>query len=301
MDGVERSGGVKQGIEGLAITLRDFARKEPDLEFNSTPALKELKKGKWDSITWIGHSSFLIQAGGINILTDPIWADYVGITKRSMPVPFPIERLPRIDYVLISHSHFDHLDFATLKELYVWKPKFLVPLGLKKLFIKKGFPIDVVMEKDWWETFSMDDVNYFQFVPAQHWSRRSLFDRNTTFWGGWMIHLNDKTIYFAGDTAYFKGFKQIGAAFPEIDYALMPIGAYAPEHFSKLDHINPEDAITAFTELGAETFIPMHYGTFRLGDDSGADALNRLNKEWSQREMSDNRKKIMPIGGTLWI
>jgi len=147
----------------------------------------------------------------------------------------------------------------------------------------------------------MDDVNYFQFVPAQHWSRRSLFDRNTTFWGGWMIHLNDKTIYFAGDTAYFKGFKQIGAAFPEIDYALMPIGAYAPEHFSKLDHINPEDAITAFTELGAETFIPMHYGTFRLGDDSGADALNRLNKEWSQREMSDNRKKIMPIGGTLWI
>ncbi|EEL50850.1 Outer membrane protein romA [Bacillus cereus Rock3-44] len=178
------------------------------------------------TITWIGHSTFLIQTNGLNILTDPVWSKKIKLVPRLTNPGLTLPELPKIDIVLISHGHYDHLDFATLRQLNS-DVLYLVPTGLKRLFTRKKFMR--VEEYNWWESTKIDDVD-FHFVPAQHWTRRSLFDMNTSHWGGWVIDngTTDETIYFCGDSGYFRGFKEIGSKF-SIDVALIPIGAYEPE------------------------------------------------------------------------
>ncbi|PLR97840.1 MBL fold metallo-hydrolase [Bacillus sp. T33-2] len=247
------------------------------------------------SITWIGHATFLIQSGGLNILTDPVWAKWMGTQRRLTEPGIAIEDLPDIDIVLISHSHYDHLDFATIKKLK-GDITYYVPAGLEQLFARRGYA--KVVEADWWDKLDHASLN-ISFVPAQHWTKRTLTDTNTSHWGGWVIESESKTIYFAGDSGYFRGFKEIGEKF-EIDYALMPIGAYEPEWFMRTSHINPEDAIKAFTELKATKFIPMHYGAYRLADDTGPEALDRLLKEWERLALDKCALAAMKIGETIW-
>jgi L-ascorbate metabolism protein UlaG (beta-lactamase superfamily) len=246
------------------------------------------------TITWIGHSTFLIQTGGLNILTDPVWANRMGLDTRLTDPGLRIADLPRIDAVVISHGHYDHLHFPTLRRLGTGIPYF-VPEGLGRLFHKKSF--SKVKELSWWDKLTMGGVD-FHFVPAQHWTRRTLTDINTSHWGGWVMAANKKTIYFAGDTGYFRGFKDIGNKF-SIDYALMPIGAYEPEWIMSTAHTNPEDAVRGYTELGAKHFIPMHYGTFRLADDTPREALDRLQREWKRLKLSSRHLKILKLGETL--
>jgi L-ascorbate metabolism protein UlaG (beta-lactamase superfamily) len=258
-----------------------------------------LQKNKQDlSITWIGHSTFLIQFEGINILTDPVWASRMGLQKRLTKPGLTIEQLPEIDVVLISHGHYDHLDFPTLKKLN-GDITFYVPIGLRTKFIKKGY-LNVI-EANWWETFSHDNLK-LTFVPAQHWTKRTLTDTNTSHWGGWIIEATEMNhnVYFAGDSGYFRGFKEIGERFP-VDIVLMPIGAYEPEWFMNISHINPEDAIKAFLELKGRIFIPMHYGAYRLADDTGPEALERLMKEWKRLELDSGQLAALKIGETLRI
>ena len=140
------------------------------------------------------------------------------------------------------------------------------------------------------------------FVPAQHWTKRSISDTNTSHWGGWVLNdkIADRNIYFVGDTGYFRGFKEIGERF-DLDIILMPIGAYEPEWFMRDSHINPEDAIKAFLELKGKTFIPMHYGTYRLADDTGLEALERLNKEWDRLKLTKEALTVLKLGETLWL
>ncbi len=248
------------------------------------------------TITWIGHSSFLIQINGINILTDPVFAKRMGFQPRLTAPGIDLNELPPIQVVVISHGHYDHLDFPSLRGLK-GDPFFLVPMGLKRLFNKKGFYH--TEEFNWWDTFSYKALEFI-FVPARHWTRRGLFDMNTSHWGGWVIKGFDniKTIYFVGDTGYFDGFKEIGSKY-EINYVLMPIGAYEPEWFMEVSHINPEDAVNAFLELGAAHFIPMHYGTFHLADDTGPEALLRLEKAWIDNRLDSKRLSILKLGETL--
>jgi len=237
------------------------------------------------AITWIGHSTFLIQMSGINIVTDPVWATRMGFQKRLTKPGDELSEMPEIDIVLISHGHFDHLDFASIKRLK-GNPTYYVPVGLKQKFIRKGH--QKVNEANWWDNFECQGVK-ISFVPAQHWTRRMLWDTNTSHWGGWMVEgEKDQSIYFAGDTAYFDGFKQIGEKF-NVKVALMPIGAYEPEWFMKLSHTNPEDAIKGFFDLRADTFIPMHYGTFRLADDTGPEALRKLFEEWERLNLEQKK------------
>jgi L-ascorbate metabolism protein UlaG (beta-lactamase superfamily) len=260
--------------------------------------LEHLNKNKQDfSITWIGHSTFLIQFEGINIVTDPVWAKRMGLQKRLTEPGLPIEQLPDIDIVFISHAHYDHLDFPTIRKL-PGDITFYVPAGLKSLFARKGYK--KVIEANWWETCEHEKLK-ITFVPAQHWTKRTLTDTNTSHWGGWVIEsmTADRNVYFVGDTGYFRGFKEIGDRF-SIDIVLMPIGAYEPEWFMKVSHIDPEDAIRAFSELKGKVFIPMHYGAYRLADDTGPEALERLLKEWQRLELDPEHLAVLKIGETLW-
>nr|WP_263327429.1 MBL fold metallo-hydrolase [Neobacillus sp. Marseille-Q6967] len=244
--------------------------------------------------TWIGHSTFLIQMNGLNILTDPVWADRMGFQKRLTAPGINLADLPEIDIVVISHGHYDHLDFPTIKKLK-GQPHFYVPAGLKSLFNKKGY--QKVTELNWWEQIEHKGIT-LHFVPAQHWTRRSINDMNTSHWGGWMFENQNQTFYFVGDTGYFRGFKEIGERF-SIDTVFMPIGAYEPEWFMKDSHISPEDSVQAFLELKANQFVPMHYGAYRLADDTGPEALERLYNEWEKRQLSKDLLKVLLIGETV--
>ncbi|RKD22668.1 MBL fold metallo-hydrolase [Ammoniphilus oxalaticus] len=261
--------------------------------------IKELYHNQnFPSITWIGHSTFLIQLNGVNILTDPVWSKRMGFQKRLTRPGIPIDELPKIDLVLISHGHYDHLSFGSIKKLK-GDPTFFVPIGLGCAFKRRGY--DQVVEADWWDHLRFDSVD-FTFVPAQHWTRRTLTDMNTSRWGGWVIENTalDRCIYFVGDTGYFEGFKEIGDKFNH-DIVLMPIGAYEPEWFMQQTHINPEDAIKAFVELKGKLFIPMHYGAYRLADDTGPEALERMYREWNRLKRTGDSLAVLKLGETLWL
>lgn len=251
------------------------------------------------TISWIGHSTFLIQMAGFNIVTDPVWASFMGLQKRLTPPGIELSDMPEVDIVLISHGHYDHLHFPSIKQL-AGNPLFLVPEGLQSLFQKKG--IERVEQFSWWEQRKSGDVE-FVFVPSQHWTKRTLLDRNTSHWGGWIIRkrMNGRddysTIYYAGDSGYFRGFGEIGRQF-KIDYALLPIGAYKPEWFNHFDHMTPEQAVRAFLDADANTFIPMHYGTFKLADDTPKEALERLVSEWRRLGLPQANLKLLKLGET---
>jgi N-acyl-phosphatidylethanolamine-hydrolysing phospholipase D len=221
-------------------------------------------------ITWVGHSTFLIQTNGVNILTDPVWSNQVGPLpgigpKRQTPPAISWDKLPRIDIVLISHNHYDHLDKRTVLRLESdFQPVFIVPLGLERLLDSWG--ISRILELNWWDSIRVGDIVY-TCTPAQHSSQRGLFDKNKTLWSGWMISALTSTIFFAGDTGYFPGFSEIGNRFPGIDVALLPIGAHKPEWYMRAMHMGPRDALRAFHDLRAKHMIGMHWGAFDGSDE----------------------------------
>lgn len=246
------------------------------------------------TITWIGHSTFLIQLSGINILTDPVWASILGFDKRLSAPGIKIKDLPAIDYVLISHSHYDHLHLSSIKKL-PGNPTFLVPSGLGDWFKRKGYKRTI--EFNWWDEHEMNGLT-FAFVPAQHWTKRSFTDTNRSHWGGFIIQDGNQTIYFAGDSGYFKGFQEIGDQY-DIDYCLMPIGAFEPEWFMGVQHVSPEEAVRAFLDTRSKVMIPMHYGAFRLADDTPKDAIDRLLAEWERKELEERNLSVLKTGETM--
>ncbi|WP_238402995.1 MBL fold metallo-hydrolase [Paenibacillus mesophilus] len=254
---------------------------------------------------WIGHSTFLLQMGGMNVLTDPVWANRMGFERRLSPPGIAIDHMPDVDVVLLSHSHYDHLHIPSLRKLK-GSPLHLVPAGVAALLKRKG--VTNVQEFSWWESRKIGMLT-FTFVPAEHWTRRSLWDMNRSHWGGWMIESDGpvgighskKTVYFAGDSGYFRGFAEIGSKFRDIDIALMPIGAYEPEWFMSPQHVSPEEAVQAFKDVGAKTFVPMHYGAFRLADDTPKEALDRLHEAWQASGLQEGRLLIPKLGELVGI
>ncbi|OAS19391.1 MBL fold metallo-hydrolase [Paenibacillus oryzisoli] len=263
-----------------------------------------LRTNKHDvTITWIGHSTFLLQVDGMTIVTDPVWATRMGFSPRLEAPGLTIEEIPPVDVILLSHAHYDHLHVGSLKKLR-GTPYVLVPEGLGSKVRKLGFR--TVYELPWWGSQTISQLE-FHFVPAQHWTRRTLTDTNTSLWGGWIVKPSSarqgegesQTIYFAGDSGYFEGFREIGARFPGISYALMPIGAYEPEWFMGMQHVSPEEAVQAFLDVGAKQFIPMHYGAFRLADDTAKEALDRLLADWQRRGLDASLLRLLKHGETL--
>lgn len=209
------------------------------------------------ALTWIGHASFMLQAGGLNILIDPNWSNWVKGIKRMRHPGVALQALPEIDLVLVTHAHFDHLDRRTLRGIAANQPV-VVPFDVGDLVHDLGFR--VVHELHYWESFAFGPVRV-TLTPCRHWGARLLHDSHRGF-GGFIIEVGGRVIYHCGDTAYFDGFEEIGRRFP-VDVALLPIGAYDPPS-SRPVHMNPEEALEAFVTLGAKVMVPMHYGTFRL-------------------------------------
>jgi N-acyl-phosphatidylethanolamine-hydrolysing phospholipase D len=234
------------------------------------------------TITWVGHSTLLIQLDGVNILTDPQWSNRASpVTfagpRRVTPPGLALEQLPRIDVVLISHDHYDHLDVATVTRVaQTHRPVFLVPLGLKKWFADLG--IAEVVELDWWDNRTIKGL-VVTCLPAQHFSGRTLWDRNQRLWSAWAVAGREKRLFFAGDTGYYNVFKEIGTRLGPFDVAAIPIGAYLPPSIMRMSHMTPEEAVLVFTDVRARQFLAIHWGTFDLTEEPLEEPPQRLASE----------------------
>ena len=233
-------------------------------------------------VTFINHSTTLIQFDGLNILTDPIWSEraspveFVG-PRRCRPPGIRFEELPPIDAVLVSHNHYDHLDVTTLLRLVVRDhPRIVVPLGNAALLARHG--ILGVTELDWWESGPLTPDVRVTCVPARHFSSRGISDRDANLWSGFVVSGPSGNAYFAGDTGWGSHFDEIGFRFAPIRAALLPIGSYLPRWFMKPAHIDPADAVKAHASLGASTSIAVHFGTFELADDGLEEPVRDLKR-----------------------
>ncbi|MCK5032730.1 MAG: MBL fold metallo-hydrolase [Calditrichia bacterium] len=261
---------------------------------------KYLRENKTEfAVTWIGHSTLLIQIDGLNILTDPIWSDrcspvqFAG-PKRHVKPGVKLEDLPKIDAIIISHNHYDHLDRLTI-EHFGNDPVYFVPLGIGEFL--EDLDITNYEELDWWDELSLNGIN-FACVPAQHFSNRSMFDRNKTLWSGWVIKGSEQTIYFAGDTGYFPGFAEIGQKYGPISIAAIPIGAYLPRWFMSPVHVSPREAVQAFLDIKADYFVPIHWGTFELADEPLDNPPKVLKEEIDRLKLDTNNFVLLQHGET---
>lgn len=279
----------------LGHLLKNFKKRRPKNPDRWHAPATPPARSKELLITWIGHASFLLQVDNINILLDPTFFNSSCLFPRILPPGLMPEELPTIDYVLLSHNHRDHMDKRSLKAIYEVSPKavYMVPEGDKLWFERYGLSQDQVHEYSWWESGTAKGVN-FTFLPAYHWSQRSLFDRNRSLWGSWMIEIAGQTIYFGGDTANWHHFGQIAKQFPVIDVALMPIGPCEPRKWMEKSHLSPEQAGEAFLTLNAKHFIPMHWGTFYFGVDYYEQPIERMS-EWWQNNLSKLDGKVFHL------
>lgn len=239
-----------------------------------SPKLDYLQHNRAEAtVTWINHSTLLVQLNGLNILTDPIWSEraspvgFLGPKRHAAP-GIAFDDLPRIDAVVISHNHYDHLDADTVDRLHVRfgdALRFFVPLGLKPWFQDRG--INSVSEMDWWDEVRINGVRIV-FTPVQHWSQRTLWNRNQTLWGGWWLEADGKRFFFAGDTGYSDDFKAIHTRLGSPDLAAIPVGTYEPHWFMGRHHVAPDEALRVHQDLGAKQSLGIHWGTFELSDES---------------------------------
>jgi len=234
-------------------------------------------------VTFINHSTTLIQMDGVNILTDPVWSERVSPVsfagpRRHRAPGIRFEDLPPIDLVLVSHNHYDHCDMATLRAL---QRPVITPLGNAALLRRHG--IRDAVDLDWWETTRPASGIETTVVPARHFSARSLSDRNRNLWGGFVVSGPSGNVYFAGDTGWGEHFAEIGRRFAPIRMALLPIGSYLPRWFMQPAHIDPAQAVDAHLALGARTSVAIHFGTFALGDDGEYDPLRDLHDALAEK------------------
>lgn len=244
--------------------------------------------------TWLGHSTVLLQLDGKTYLTDPVLSTRIGVFfKRATPPGLAFEDLPPVDALLLSHNHYDHLDAPTVKRLPRETPVFC-PEGVARWFRRRGFTR--VEERSWWGAADLAG-HRVTFVPAQHFSGRTGFDRDKTLWGGWVVEGDrGSSAWYAGDSGWFDGFREIGAAFPGLDLAIVPIGAYTPRWFMAPVHVDPPEAGRAFLDAGARTMLPVHWGAFRLADEPVDEPPVVLEAWWRAQGLDPARLLKPPLG-----
>ncbi|MFZ5444682.1 MAG: MBL fold metallo-hydrolase [Myxococcota bacterium] len=231
-------------------------------------------------VTFINHATTLVQLDGVNVLTDPIWSERASPVefagpRRVRPPGLRFEDLPRIDAVVISHNHYDHMDVATLRRLATTWPKaqFFVGLGNRAFLESKG--LTNVVELDWWDARELGAITV-RSVPNQHFSNRGLFDADGTLWSAWVLEGAGGRAYFGGDTGYGAHFKQVRERLGPMRLAVLPIGAFRPEWFMGPIHMSPQEAVQAALDLEATLAVPMHFGTFPLADDGETEPVEVL-------------------------
>ncbi|MDF6046157.1 MBL fold metallo-hydrolase [Streptomyces sp. JH14] len=303
----DRLTGPLPGVRGMTRLARERAVR-PDAEglrgihrLPYAPGPLPVSDADTTAVTWAGHASWIVRTGGLTILTDPVWSRRIlGTPARITPVGVRWEDLPPVDAVVISHNHYDHLDAPTLSRLPRDTPLF-VPAGLGRWCRRRRF--SCVTELDWWESADLHGVR-FDFVPAHHWSKRTLTDTCHSLWGGWVIQSigsaagGSQRIYFAGDTGYGHWFAEIGRRHPGIDLALLPIGAYEPRWWLGDVHTDPEEAVQAYEDLGARAMAPMHWATFLLSAEPVLEPITRLHKAWQRAGHPREHLWDLPIGGS---
>jgi L-ascorbate metabolism protein UlaG (beta-lactamase superfamily) len=240
------------------------------VENRARPALPDVLADGQIALTFINHITFLLQFRGLNVLTDPVYSQRVSPFRSAGPkrVRAPglaFESLPPIHLVLVTHNHYDHLDIETLLRLeQTHSPRFVTTLG-NRAFLEE-FGLRSVDELDWWQSVEAAGASV-TLTPAQHWSSRRPKNRNRTLWGGFVISASNRQVYFAGDTGYWKHFREVRERFGRVDLALLPIGAYEPRWFMRDQHMNPDDAVRAHIDLDAKVSVGTHFGCFQLTDE----------------------------------
>ena len=269
---------------------------------NDGAFLRENARHSKPTVTWIGHATLLVQVEHVTFLTDPTWSN------RPSPVPglgpkrfvepgLAFEDLPPIDFVLISHNHYDHLDLPTLRSLAKRNANtvFYVALGNGELLRSQG--IANVEELDWGQSTTFQGVTV-HCLPSQHWSKRSIADDRKALWSSWAVTSAEKRFYFAGDTGYFPGFQAIGQKLGPFDLVAVPIGAYEPRAMMRESHMNPEEAVRAAVDLRARRAVAMHFGTFDLSDEPLAEPPRRFSAAAKLSELGDTSAWVLDIGET---
>ena len=255
--------------------------------------------------TFIGHSTFLLQIGGQNLLTDPVYSERVGPfnlggPRRAHAPGVPFEKLPPIHGVLLSHNHYDHADLATLRRLQrAFDPWIITSLGNERFLRLEGF--HKVTELDWWESWSPDASLEITHTPAQHFSSRHPFDRDRTLWGGFVILSRALRVYFVGDSGYGPHFPEIGQRAGPMDLALIPIGGYEPRWFMKPAHINPAEAVQVHLDVSSRQSIAMHFGTFQLADEGIDDPIRELRAALKHDGVPEQRFIVPEFGETVLV
>jgi L-ascorbate metabolism protein UlaG (beta-lactamase superfamily) len=259
----------------------------------------ELVKDDELGVTFIGHSSFLLQIGGRKVLVDPVFATRLVVLRRQRRPGLLVEELPAIDVVLLTHAHMDHLNMASLRRvirstrrLTGKTPEVVVPKGVEDLVATLGF--SRVHRLAWWEEIEVQGLSV-TMTPCRHWGARMFRDTHRGY-GGYVVEGGGHSVYHSGDTAYFDGFREVGARLrPQV--ALLPIGAYFPDSYRSV-HTSPEEAVRGFVETGAEQMVPMHYGTFRLGREPMDEPLKRLATEAARLGIKE-QIKVLEEGETM--
>ena len=268
--------------------------------FSSNPQRKEKREEKWnpqvtylhsldavvgDSLIWLGHNSFFLQLSGKRIMFDPVFG-HIPFVRRQSEFPAHPDIFTEIDYLLISHDHFDHLNRKSVARLLLNNPqmKLFCGLGTGQL-IQSWFPKLEVIEASWNQEIA-DEGLKITFLPAQHWSKRSIGDGGQRLWGAFMVQDERLSLYYSGDTGYSKHFREIPEFFGAPDYALLGIGSYKPRWFMRPNHISPTESLTAAQEMKAALTIPMHYGTFDLSDEPLHDPPKVFASEAKKRKVN---------------
>lgn len=283
----------------IMSSLVDYIKGVP----NSSPAVNlevnQVNPTAWQSndstnrLIWFGHSAFLLNLDGKNILIDPMLGNvpaphpWLGSKRYSKELPIQIEELPRIDAVLISHDHYDHLDYKSIKQLKDKVNQFLVPLGVGSHLKAWGIENSRIQEFDWWQELTYEHIK-LAFTPSRHFSGRGLTDRFSTLWGSWVIQGTTNKLYFSGDSGYGSHFKEIGKKYGPFDFAMIECGQYN-EKWADI-HMMPEESVLASKEINATVAMPIHWGAFTLAMHTWTDPVERFSKEANKV----GQKYIMP-------
>lgn len=271
--------------------LKDYARgdstRKPSKDV-STLAFDDFNQESLPKLMWFGHSAFLLQMNGKNILIDPMLSEvpspygFLGQPRYSKSLPTEIEALPQIDFVIISHDHYDHLDYESIKLLKAKTKQFLVPSGVGVHLKRWKIDESSIQEMYWWEEIELEGFK-FVFTPSRHFSGRGMFNRFETLWGGWIIQSGDQNIYFSGDSGYGEHFKEIGAKYGPFDFTMIECGQY-DNRWSEI-HMMPEESVQACVDLRSEMAMPIHWGAFTLALHSWTDPVERFSAKAKEMDL----------------